>query len=207
MFSRRSPRCICLLESNVRYRIAVIPVIRYSRLRGEDVGRSPTREQRMKYTMIEAWKRLGDHNGRGEDDLGEGLDGSAGWRGLRCAGSSVPCRADQPGCGFEHHALSGPMVRERLPQGTENLVLLLAIEPGEESGEVRRRQVMPQCVLGIVSAPDRFDERLELDAGVARLGEQGNGSIGVGESERTRRSRRRERRQVTGAAQGSTDLH
>src|SRR5664279_6473636 len=38
---------------------------------------------------------------------------------------------------------------------------------------------MPQRVLGIVSAPDRFDERLELDTGVTRLGEQGNGSIGV----------------------------
>ena len=111
------------------------------------------------------------------------------------AGSSVPCRADQPCRGFEHHALTGAMVRERLPQGTANLLLLLlTIEPGEESGRVRRRQVVPQRVLGIVSAPQGFGERLEFDAGVTRLGEQADRSIRVGESERTRRSGRRERR-------------
>jgi len=81
--------------------------------------------------------RWGNHNEHREDDPGKSSMESAGWRGLRCAGSSVPCRADQPGRGFEHHALSGPMVRERLPQGTENLVLPLAIEPGKESDEVR----------------------------------------------------------------------
>jgi hypothetical protein len=56
------------------------------------------------------------------------------------------------------------MVRERLPQGTANLLLLLTIEAGEESGRVRRRQVVPQRVVGIVSAPQGFGERLEFDA-------------------------------------------